>query len=257
METMDTSLLRSRTTRSLQKYRIPAVVFFCAMVSAQVVYWLLGLYPAIWAYLVLAVVTIVAGFGARQDRIGAWLGALAILPIARLASFVLASRVSGFGWSFIEPDFFLFAVAAVYLWSNKFGVSFPQFRVPSLFHLSALVLSVGLGLLMASLLPPDNLPKGWATVVTLFSMGLLEEWIFRGILLDRSVLAVGRWFSVIFISFLYMAFAYLPMNTGASVVQYAAIFGVNVLLGYARLRGASSGFLGLCHGVINLAAFLV
>ncbi len=90
-------------------------------------------------------------------------------------------------------------------------------------------------------------------LVLIICTGLLEEFIFRAIMYETAVKAVGDKFALIFVSFI---FAVLHI-THVSVLDVAFVFGVAVLFTVIYRKQKSIVGLTLAHGMTNITLYIV
>jgi uncharacterized protein len=98
-----------------------------------------------------------------------------------------------------------------------------------------------------------TLSEIWIPILILMiCTGVLEEAIFRGLLLRTASDALGA------ISILYTALLYTALYVGhASTVQIAFVMAVSLLFGWFSARTRSTLGVAIAHGLINVMCFIV
>lgn len=121
-------------------------------------------------------------------------------------------------------------------------------------------LGVPLGLLEylilkpAPLAPELTLQQVWLpALILLVSTGFLEEFIFRGIMYRAAVETLGKWYSIIYISFIFGVLHITHRSPVDLVFVFAVALLFSVIVGFFRsLLGVS-----LAHGLTNIGLYLV
>ncbi len=121
-------------------------------------------------------------------------------------------------------------------------------------------LGVPLGLMEYLILKPDPLAPEltfqyvWLpALILLVSTGFLEEFIFRGIMYRAAVDTLGKWYSIIFISFI---FGVLHI-THRSPVDLVFVFAVALLFSVTVSFFRSLLGVSLAHGLTNIGLYII
>jgi len=121
------------------------------------------------------------------------------------------------------------------------------------------LVGIGLGILEYLVLSPEPLVTEltWQTawlpaLILALSTGLVEEFIFRGILQKVSMEILGSW-GIVYVSFL---FAILHIGF-LSWLDVAFVFAIALFFGWVVNKTRSLFGVILCHGIINIVLFIV
>lgn len=128
------------------------------------------------------------------------------------------------------------------------------------YQLLVALVGIPLGYVEYLILKPEPLAAGltlqqiwFHALVLLISTGFLEEFIFRGVMYRAAMDTMGRYYSVFYISVIFM----LLHITHRSLLDLAFVFGVAFL--FSVIVGYSRSILGLsiAHGLTNIGLYLV
>ncbi|NPV91315.1 MAG: CPBP family intramembrane metalloprotease [Firmicutes bacterium] len=121
-------------------------------------------------------------------------------------------------------------------------------------------IGVPLGLIEYLILKPTSLVPGLAlqhawlpALILLVSTGFLEEFIFRGIMYRAAVETLGRWYSIIYISFIFGALHITHRSPVELVFVFAVALLFSIIVDFFRsLLGVS-----LAHGITNISLYII
>jgi uncharacterized protein len=200
-----------------------------------------------------------ASWAARAEG-RALLVCLAFAPLIRIVSLWLSFPEFPLTYRYLAISLPLFA--AVCVARRALGYSWSTLGL----NLRALPLQMAVGLTgllfgplqYLILRPPPLVPAlGWAeawppALILLLSTGLLEELIFRGLLLRASVDRLGRW------GLWYSALLFASLQlVQRSPAQFLFALWVGVFFAWLVLRTRSLLGVALAHGLVNAITFLV
>lgn len=127
-------------------------------------------------------------------------------------------------------------------------------------HLLVAFVGVPLGLMEylilkpAPLVPEFTFQHVWLpSLILLVSTGFLEEFIFRGVMYRAAVETLGRWYSIIYISFI---FGVLHI-THRSPVDLIFVFAVALLFSVTVSFSRSILGVSLAHGLTNIGLYII
>jgi membrane protease YdiL (CAAX protease family) len=194
----------------------------------------------------------------REQRI---LLTLAFAPLIRMVSLSipLTNLPQIYWYMIIGTPLFLaaFLVTKYAAFGNQeIGLTLRRWRFQLLIGLSG----IGLGYLEYLILRPKPLASGISLVQTFFPAlvlliftGLLEEFIFRGLMQRAFVAIFGRFEGVLYVSLVFavLHFGYKSILDAIFVFWVAVLFSVSVLY-TGSIVGAT-----LAHGLTNISLFLV
>jgi membrane protease YdiL (CAAX protease family) len=199
-----------------------------------------------------------AGDSPRGYRL--WVS-LALLPLIRVVSLTLPlARFPPACW-FLFTSIPLFAAAGVVMrllalsWDE---VGLHRRGLPRQLAVASLGLAFGyveyLILRSEPLIAQLTLRQfWWPALILLISTGLLEELIFRGILQNAAVEALGSARGVVYVALLFAA-----LHTGyRSAADVIFVLGVGLLFGWIAWRTRSIVGVALAHGLTNVTLFLI
>lgn len=217
--------------------------------------------------LVLSALLVASGFGAgrpaaNEDATSRLLYSLALVPLIRIVSLAMPlSRFDEAYW-FVAAGAPVFVTAVVVMAAlglrpRDVGVTLGR-RAPGL-QIAVVALGFALGLSEYVILRPDPLIAeltplafvGPALVLLLFT-GVLEEFVFRGVLQRTAGEALGR-LDVIYVS---VIFAILHLGY-RSVSDFWFVFAIALLYGWVVRRTGSIIGVSVSHGITNITLFLV
>ena len=155
----------------------------------------------------------------------------------------------------------LFAAAASVMRFAGFKPREVGLKVDNL-PLQLLVAFVGvpLGLMEYLILKPAplatefNFQHVWLpALILLVSTGFLEEFIFRGVMYRAAVETLGRWYSIIYISFIFAVLHITHRSPVDLVFVFAVALFFSVTVSFSRsLLGVS-----LAHGLTNIGLYII
>lgn len=186
--------------------------------------------------------------------------AAAIAPLIRILSLAMPL------WFFPEITWYLLAslpmLAAAVALAKYQGLGAESLgltlnRLP--LQLAVGFTGVGFGFAEYFILKPDPLVGSLAPgevitpiLVLIFATGFVEEFVFRGVIQQNSVRALGRWPGLLFV-----ALCFSGLHVGNSLPDAAFVFPIALLFGLAVLRTKSILGTTLSHGTINVVLFVV
>ena len=200
---------------------------------------------------------------AVSDRLDTrrFLLALSLAPLTRLLSLVLPLQhfLLVYWYLLVGAPLFLaayFAAHAGELRAAEIGLTPGRLPVQLLIGLSG----IGLGYLENRILHPAPLIAGlrldllWLpALILLVFTGLLEEFIFRGLMQRTATNRLGRAGGLV-----YVAVIFATLHLGYhSWVDLAFVFAVALAFGWLVLRSGSILGVTLAHGLTNIGLFLV
>lgn len=187
--------------------------------------------------------------------------ALSLAPVIRIVSLSIPLIGVLPMYRYLIISIPLFAAAAYVMRFSGFKPGEVGLIVGNLpLQLLVAFLGVPLGLMEYLILKPVPLVPEltfrhvWLPVlILLVSTGFLEEFIFRGIIFRAAVEILGRWYSIIYISFI---FGVLHI-THRSPVDLVFVFAVALL--FSITVGFSRSILGvsLAHGLTNIGLYII
>jgi membrane protease YdiL (CAAX protease family) len=218
------------------------------------------LYGIAWHVVLLAVLLIHASLAYKQAVNLVYL-ALSLAPLIRIMSLSMPLiDVPPIYW-YLIISLPLFAAAAYVMRLAGFKPREVGLTVGNLpLQLLVAFLGVPLGLMEylilkpAPLVPEFTLRYIWLPVlILLVSTGFLEEFIFRGVMYRTAVETLGKWYSIIYFSFI---FGVLHI-THRSPVDLVFVFAVALL--FSMIVGFSRSLLGvsLAHGLTNIGLYII
>lgn len=90
-------------------------------------------------------------------------------------------------------------------------------------------------------------------LILLVSTGFLEEFIFRGIIYRAAVETLGRWYSIIYISFIFGVLHITHRSPADLVFVFVVALLFSITVGFSRsLLGVS-----LAHGLTNIGLYII
>ena len=247
------------------KYLFPVIYLLAiALAEALTVFWKpqagMALHGAILAAVLLHA-TIFSKGGQQK-----FLATLALAPLIRMMSLMLPLLKIPFIYWYAAVGAPLFLAA--FLVARVFGVKLPRLKrgtrtssnVRSLGLQAVIALSgLGLGLLEYLILKPTPLTSAltweliWlpALILVIFT-GLLEEVIFRGLMQNTAIQALGR-YGIPYVS---LVFAILHIGYH-SVLDIVFVFAVAVFFSIVVAKTGSLFGVTVAHGLTNISLFLV
>ena len=218
--------------------------------------------------LTLSVLLIASGFGGQGDSIAEQplsrlLYALALVPLIRIVS--LTMPLGRFGeetYWFLAAGLPVLVAAVVVMITLRIRLRDVGLRLgrPAL-HLHPLVILFGLVLGFAEyhILRPEPLIDELTlsrfvvpALVLMFATGLLEEFIFRGILQRTASAALGP-LAIIYVSVIF-AILHIGYRSGTDIVF---VFLIALLYGWVVRKTGSIIGVSVSHGVTNITLFLL
>jgi membrane protease YdiL (CAAX protease family) len=195
-----------------------------------------------------------------QNRHRLW-AALALLPLIRIVSLTLPLARFPPAYWFLFTSIPLFAAAGLVMrllslfWAE---VGLHRRGLPR--QLAIALLGLAFGCVEYLILRPEPLMAEWSwrhfwwpALILLISTGLLEELIFRGILQNATVAALGGAPGVV-----YAALLFAVLHIGyRSLADVLFVLGVGLLFGWIVLRTESIVGVTLAHGLTNVTLFLI
>jgi uncharacterized protein len=185
---------------------------------------------------------------------------LALIPIFRLVGIALPQHKLPFPFFDLFGAVLLFiaallAIHALDVPAREFGISARNWALQPMI----IVIGVGLGLLQNLLLtikPLERSPSDTAAVVTLvisvFLMGSIEEFVFRGVIQIGAVRVLGQWFGPLYVAILNVI---LHMtNTAWELLLFSFI--ISLILGFlvASTKNVFGSVIG--RGLMNVLLLL-
>jgi len=106
----------------------------------------------------------------------------------------------------------------------------------------------------APLVPELTFQHVWLpALILLVSTGFLEEFIFRGVMYRAAVETLGRWYSIIYISFIFGVLHITHRSPVDLVFVFAVALFFSLTVGFFRsLLGVS-----LAHGLTNIGLYII
>lgn len=172
---------------------------------------------------------------------------------------LLEAVTRGLGWPFLLASIFLLALVAGQQWRDVGLNRRPAPHSLRLAWLPMLYIGAGLGLAVAFGLPPAGV-LGWILLNT-FLVGLSEELMFRGVLLQAFRQAVPIWPAVVLTTLAFGAIhalnVFVTGDLRMAVMQAAAAALSGLLFIALRLRTGSLWPGIVVHGLWDFATFTV
>jgi hypothetical protein len=172
---------------------------------------------------------------------------------------LLEAVTRGLGWPFLLASTFLLALVAGQQWCDVGLNRRPAPRSLRLAWLPMLYIGAGLGLAVAFGLPPAGV-LGWILLNT-FLVGLSEELMFRGVLLQAFRRTVAIWPAVALTTLAFGAIhalnVFVTGDLRTAVLQAAAAALSGLLFISLRLRTGSLWTGIVVHGLWDFATFTV
>lgn len=260
MRTYETPLAPGGTTRRSYAPSISAYLLILVVAESAIIYTRepVSIFLTVGSHFILMFILLIRSATlSAHDRIAArFFGVLALAPLVRILSFSLPStRLAPLVWPLTISILLLAAGVTTMLVLNLSlrEVGLGPLRVRDLAVQAAVALS-GLvlgGIRILIILPEQawvpNVPLGEAAlagIVIVFVAGLVEEFIFRGIMLPLAGAVLGRLLGLLsvsllfaalhipFLSILYLIFSFLvALSFGFIVQKTGSLIGVSVAHG--------------------------
>jgi len=200
----------------------------------------------------------------ENKRLGSLLLALTLVPLIRIMSLVLPLS------SFAQISWFILTGVAVYLAFivikiqqkielNDCGVRLPKTKhIP--IEIGIIVLGIPMGFAEYFILKPDSIIQFLTIknivlvfIVFLFSISLMEEIIFRGLLQSKAIEILGKWKAILFVT---VIFAALHIGN-LSFLDCILVFAIGLL--YALVVYKTKTIIGvtISHTIVNLFLFVI
>ncbi|MFC1864494.1 lysostaphin resistance A-like protein [Chloroflexota bacterium] len=237
-----------------------AVVYFLAVVVAEVVTCIIQPLWGMVCHVIVLVVVIVHSALASDDRLRRLVLSLALLPLVRIMSLSmpLANIAQMWWYPIIYTPLLVAAVVVVRIlgWSLKdIGLNFRLFSVQLVIALSGFVIGAAEYLILKT--EPMVIELTWQEIwlpalILLGSTGFVEEFIFRGVL-QRTTMEVFGWWGIVYVSLL---FAIMHMGY-LSWIDVAFVFVVALFFGWVVKKTGSLFGAILSHGIANIVLYLV
>ncbi len=239
---------------------VEALIYLLAITTAEVV--TIGIQP-IWGigcYVLILVAVLVHSAVIDKYSYQQLILSLALVPLVRIISLSLPlADIPQIWWyPIIYLPLLVAAIVAARILGYRredIGVALKPFPVQLIIALTGL----GFGLAEYLILTPEPLVAelSWQAVwlpslVLLFSSGVVEEFIFRGVLQRAAVHALGGW-GIVYISFL---FAILHLGF-LSWVDIVFVFAIALFFGWVVKKTGSLLGVALSHGITNIILFVV
>ncbi|MBN2148907.1 MAG: CPBP family intramembrane metalloprotease [Anaerolineales bacterium] len=210
------------------------------------------------ALLLLAVIVHAALFSDTHQR--RFLTAFALVPLIRLMSLMmpLPNYPFIYWYALVGAPLLL----AVYVTQNSLELRMPDVglngRLP-LIQLLVGATGIGLGYLEYIILRPNPLAPSMAlsdiwvpAIILIVFTGLLEEWLFRGLLQLTAFQSIGRF------GLLFVAVVFAVMHLGYhSFWDIVFVFSVAVYFGWVTMRTGSIVGVTIAHSLTNIGLFLI
>lgn len=187
--------------------------------------------------------------------------ALALAPLIRVLSLTMPLEMvpSSYKLLLVVPPLFVAAVIVARLAEyDERDVGLVAGSLPVQLGIALLGLPLGLMeylvLKPAPLIPELTFHYAWLPVlILLVSTGFTEELVFRGVLYRSAAACLGRWHSILFVSFI---FSIMHLNYQAPL-DLAFVFTVSLL--FTAIVSFSRSILGvsLAHGFINIGMYIL
>jgi len=218
------------------------------------------LYGIAWHVVLLVALLVHASLAYKQVMNLVYL-ALSLAPLIRIMSLSIPLiGVPPMYW-YLIISLPLFAAAAYVMRYAGFKPRDVGLMVGNLpLQLLVAFLGVPLGLLEYLILKPAPLVaeptfrQVWLpALILLISTGFLEEFIFRGVMYRAAVETLGRWYSIIYISFIFGMLHIIHRSPVDLVLVFAIALLFSTIVGFFRsLLGVS-----LAHGLTNIGLYII
>ncbi|KUK82767.1 MAG: putative metal-dependent membrane protease [Pelotomaculum thermopropionicum] len=244
-----------------QKIHIFLWLYASAITAAEIITAYFNPVSGIVCHVILMLALLVHASLAYRQPVNVVYMALALAPMIRIMSLSmpLVDVPPMYWYLIISLPLFAAAVAVMRIAGFKPGeVGLVPGNLP--FQMLVAFLGVPLGLLEYLILRPDPLVPAltfsyiWLpALILLVSTGVLEEFIFRGVMYRAAVDNLGRWYSIMYISFI---FGVLHI-THRSPLDLLFVLGVALLFSVAVSLFRSILGVSLAHGLTNIGLYLI
>jgi uncharacterized protein len=195
-----------------------------------------------------------------QDRLGRLYTAMAVVPLIRLLSlsmpFWLTDRTNWF--ALVNVPLIVSTLVAIYTLGynlRDLGLKFSHIRLQLLVVASGLLI----GWLERLIIQPAPMAESlafsdvlWPVLSLFFFTGLSEELLFRGVLQQTAIEALGKWPGI-----LYIALLFGVMHIGwNSLLDILFVTSVGIYFGWIAYRTKSILGITLAHGLANVVLFI-
>jgi membrane protease YdiL (CAAX protease family) len=216
--------------------------------------------------LTLTALFVASGFGSpgtSGDSLGRLLYSLALVPLIRIISLTMPLGRFDEEYWFLAAGLPVFVAGAVVLSNLGLGVREVGLRWPRaglLSQLPIVLFGFALGFGEYHILRPEPLIEELtverlvvpALILLLFT-GVLEEFVFRGILQRTAARALGPRAAIVYVS---LIFAVLHIGY-RSATDFAFVFLIALLYGWVVRKTGSIMGVSVSHGITNITLFLL
>jgi membrane protease YdiL (CAAX protease family) len=215
----------------------------------------------------LSALLLASGFGGRtgaKQPVQRLLYALALVPLIRIVSLAMPLGEFGRAYWFLAAGLPVFAGGAVvvsHLGISLGGVGLRLPRGGPLPQLAIVLSGFALGFCEYHILRPEPLIEALTlrqlvapALILLVFTGVLEEFVFRGILQRTATQALGS--PALAIVYVSLIFAVLHIGY-RSVSDFAFVFAIALLYGWVVRKTGSIIGVSVSHGITNITLFLL
>ncbi len=200
----------------------------------------------------------------KKKKLSSLLLALTLVPMIRILSLVMPlSHFPRIQW-FIIIAIALYLAFFILVRQQKIDLKEHGFRLPKAKHLpleiSIILIAVPFGYMEYLILRPDSLVDSFslenlieAILILFVATGLMEEIIFRGLLLKKSIEIIGIWPGILFVTLIF-AVLHIGNLSFLDVLLVLCIGGM-----YAMVVKTTKTIIGvtISHTVVNIFLFII
>lgn len=218
------------------------------------------LYGIAWHMVLLAALLVHASITYKHSIKLVYL-ALSLAPMIRIMSLSMPLTGVASIYCYLVISLPLFAAAAYVMKFAGFNpgeVGLTAGNVP--LQLLVALLGIPLGLMEYLILKPAplvaefSIQYAWLpALILLVSTGFLEEFIFRGVMYHAAVETLGRWYSIVYFSFIFG----VMHITHRSPLDLVFVFAVALIFSMAVSFFKSLFGVSLAHGLTNIGLYII
>ncbi len=239
---------------------LPWAVFYLVLITlAEILTAAIEPHAGIVLHSIILVILLLQGATTRQTQLRRLLLTLTLSPLIRILSISLPlQNIALVNWYLIIGAL---AFAGAIFAARILGISYQRMGFtlkdwPKQIPIGLLGLGLGLTefliLRPSALTPPNWVDVLYASFVLMIFTGLLEEFIFRGLVQETATSALGR------VGIPYGALLFAVLHIGyLSFIEVVFVFTVGMIFGVIVQRTRSLLGVTLAHGMTNISLYLI
>jgi len=247
-----------------------AILYLLAITVAEIITYFLQPMVGVALYIIILIITFYDAAIINKYFHERFILSISLIPILRIISLVLTlplfeSEVLQI-WQY--PIIYTPLLAAAVVLVNILGYKFREIGVKFGFlpiQLAIALTGLGFGVVEYLILKPESMVTEltfqtvWLpALLLLLATGLVEEFIFRGVLQRSATEAFGGW-GIVYVSYLFaiLHIGWIQAESQFAVYDVAFVFVVALFFGWIVKKTGSLFGVTLAHGLTNIILFIV